>query len=70
MSPAGTWKKNQERSADQHSFTYNFSDVGVKSRIMDDKISLLNVDGPSILKVPCGAPGHREISGNFCERKL
>jgi hypothetical protein len=35
---------------------------------MDDKSSITNVDCPSVLKVVCGPPGHREISEHFCER--
>jgi hypothetical protein len=31
--------------------------VGDEGRIMDDKSSILNVDGPSHLKVVCGPPG-------------
>jgi hypothetical protein len=55
-------EKIQETSADHLLSAYRTSGVGRKGRIMDDKIPILNVDGPSILKVPCGAPGHR---GNF-----
>jgi hypothetical protein len=56
MSGPRTWKNNQERSADQHSFTYIASGVGVEGRVMDDKSSILYVDGSSPLEVVCGAP--------------
>jgi hypothetical protein len=48
----GNWstKKVQERSADQHSFTYVISGVGVEGRVMDDKSSIINVDGASVLE--------------------
>ena len=51
-------EKFQERSADHHSSTYPVSGVGVEGRVMDDKSSILNVDGASVLEVVCGAPGH------------
>jgi hypothetical protein len=53
MSRPGTWstKKVQERSADQHSSAYHVSGVGVEGRVMDDKSSIMNVDGSSGLKI-------------------
>ena len=70
MSGPGNWstKKVQERSADHHSSTYRSGGVGVEGRVMDDKSSILNVDGSSFLKVGCGAPPRdiEESSGNFC----
>jgi hypothetical protein len=59
MSGPRTWRKVQERSADHHSSTYGISAVGVEGRVMDDKSSIQNVDGSSVLQVACGAPGHR-----------
>jgi hypothetical protein len=50
-------EKNQESSADHHSFTYQVSGVGGERRIMNDHSSILDDDGPSFLKVACGAPG-------------
>jgi hypothetical protein len=49
-------KKFQESFADHHSSTYVRRGVGVEGRIMDDKGSILNVDGPSVLRVVCGPP--------------
>ena len=52
-------EKNQECSADHHSFTYiKNSEVGDERRTMNDKSSILNVDGSSPLEVVCGAPEH------------
>jgi hypothetical protein len=42
-------EKIQGASADHHLSTYHASGVGRKGRIMDDKISILDVDGPSTL---------------------
>jgi hypothetical protein len=50
-------EKVQERSADHHSSTYIESGVGVEGRIMDDKSSIKNVDGSTILEVACPPPG-------------
>jgi hypothetical protein len=56
-SALSTWRKVQERYADHHSLTYLVSGVGVEGRIMDDKSSIVHVDGSSALEVVCGAPG-------------
>jgi hypothetical protein len=53
-------EKNQKRPADQHSFTYVISGVGVESRVMDDKSSILNVDGASELESCMWAPRELE----------
>ena len=74
MWAAGTWKKNQERSADHHSSTYPVRGVGVEGRIMDDKSSILNVDCSSVLQVACGAPGTwkkvQEVSVSWFSRMI
>jgi hypothetical protein len=49
---AGTWRKVQENSGDHHPFTYIGSLVSGKSRVMDDKIPMLNIDRSSALKGP------------------
>jgi hypothetical protein len=46
-------EKFQELSADHHSSTYPGNDVGVEGRIIDNKSSIINVDGSTVLKVAC-----------------
>ena len=48
----GNWstKKVQERSADQHSFTYVFSSVRDKLRVIDRDIGVIGINCTSILK--------------------
>jgi hypothetical protein len=63
----GNWstKKVQERSADQHSFTYGVRSVGVESTGVDLDVCIIRINCATDLKVGCAAPGHREISGTF-----
>ena len=70
-------KKVQECSAGDHASTYLGCVVGVESRVMDNKISIQNVDGSSALEVECGRapdierklyvgpPDMEESSGHF-----
>jgi hypothetical protein len=55
----GNWstKKVQGRSADQHSFTYSVSGVGVESTGVDLDVCKICIDCSSKLKVGCPAPG-------------
>jgi hypothetical protein len=48
----GNWstKKVQERSADQHSFTYVISSVRDKLRVIDRDIGVIGINCTSILK--------------------
>jgi hypothetical protein len=71
MSPARTWKKNQENSRDHQPFTYIGSSICVESRIMDFKIAFLSVDGPSFLKIEFNVPRQeleRKFQRNFKEQ--
>jgi hypothetical protein len=57
-------EKFQGTSAEHHSSTYPVSGVGVEGRIMDDKGSIRNVDGPSELKKELHVP-RREFERKF-----
>jgi hypothetical protein len=62
-------KKVQGSPRNSFRSTYIGGSVAVKSAGVDLDICIISINSPA-LEVACPPPGHRELSGNFCERKL